>query len=147
MYSHRFTKFWMQLFVLEWAGSNWSSRVQMWSADELKSPQNVFSYTCIAVYFSKETGFTGSLAPCSSGGGAWWDVTSLCGLTSLSAEVFHSDPAGAAWADIIREGAVDTRECVGYWPVMSAELCVFVCGGAGTSILVVVIACLRTSTL
>lgn len=36
-------------------------------------------------------------------GGAGWDVTFYCGLTSLLTEVFHSVPAVAAWADIIRE--------------------------------------------
>lgn len=77
-----------------------------------------------------------------SGGGAWWDMTSPCGLTSLLAEVFHGGPA--ACADIIRGGAVNIRECVGYWPVMSIELCIetrrsFLCMSSGTSIPVVVI--------
>lgn len=55
-------------------------------------------------------------------GGAEWDVTFHCGLTSLLTEVFHSVPAVAAWTDIIREGAVDKGECFGYWPVMSVEM-------------------------
>jgi len=118
--SKRFTKFWVEC---NW----WVRKDKFGLAEQLKSPENVFSHTVRAEYFSKETG----LAGCALGGGARWDVPSLCGLTSLPAEVFHSDPAVAAWADIIREGAVDSRECVCYWPVVSVALdCVCVCAGA-----------------
>lgn len=72
----------------------------------------------------------------------------LSGLTSLPAEVFHTGSAAtAAWADIIREGAVDTRECVGYWPVLSVVLqssgprlgmCMCVCACASPCVRVVI---------